>query len=102
MFATVDTVRRILAYLGRRRSATGRELRLHLGISRQALSVHVRRLVEAGKVVRIGTARSARYALRGRAPAPAIISRSLRIPGLDESRIWDEVAAALNLRRALR
>ena len=45
----MDAKRRILAFLSRRRSASGGELRLHLGVSRQALSVHVRSLVEAGK-----------------------------------------------------
>lgn len=98
----MDAKRRILAYLSRRRSAGGAELRSHLGISRQALSVHTRRLVEAGKVVRSGTARGARYLLPGRAPAPAVISRVLRTRGLDEGRVWDELAASLNLRRALR
>jgi DNA-binding MarR family transcriptional regulator len=92
----------MLAYLSRRRSASGGELRSHLGISRQALSVHVRSLIEAGKVVRSGSARGARYTLRSRAPAAAAISRALRTRGLDESRIWDELAAGLNLRRALR
>ncbi|HEX9684771.1 MAG TPA: DUF4325 domain-containing protein [Burkholderiales bacterium] len=98
----VDAKRRILAFLARRRSATGAELRSRLDISRQALSVHVRSLVEAGKVVRSGTARAARYMLRGRAPAAAVVARALRTRGLDESRIWDELATGLNLRRALR
>lgn len=92
----------ILAYLARRRSATGGELRSHLGISRQALSIHVRSLIEAAKVVRSGAARGARYMLRSRAPAAAAVSRALRTQGLDESRVWDELATGLNLRRALR
>jgi DNA-binding transcriptional ArsR family regulator len=98
----VDAKRRILAYLARRRSAGGGELRSHLGVSRQALSVHMRSLVTAGKVVRAGTARSARYMLRGRAPPAAVVARALRIRGLAEDRVWDEAAASLNLRRALR
>lgn len=98
----MDTKRRILAYLARRRSATGGDLRSHVGISRQALSIHVRSLVEAGKVVRSGTARGARYMLRDRAPPAAAVSRVLRTRGLDEARIWDELATGLNLRRALR
>lgn len=98
----MDTKRRILAYLARRRSATGGDLRLHVGISRQALSIHVRSLVEAGKVVRSGTARGARYMLRDRAPPAAAVSRVLRTRGLDEGRVWDELATGLNLRRALR
>ena len=98
----MEAKRKILACLARRRSATGGELRSLLGISRQALSVHVRSLIEAGKVVRSGSARGARYMLPGRAPAPAVISRALRTRGLDEARVWDELAAVLNLRRALR
>jgi len=98
----VDAKRKILAYLARRRAATGSELRSHLGVSRQALSVHARSLIEAGKLVRSGAARGARYMLRDRAPPPAVVSRALRIRGLDEARAWDEIATGLNLRRALR
>jgi anti-sigma regulatory factor (Ser/Thr protein kinase)/biotin operon repressor len=98
----MDRKRRILAFLTRRRSASGGELRSHLGVSRQALSVHLRGLIEAGRVVRSGSARGARYMLRGRAPAAAVVSRALRTRGLDEGRVWDELAAGLNLRHALR
>ena len=98
----MDAKRRILAFLSRRRSVSGGELRSHLGVSRQALSVHVRSLVEAGKVVRAGTTRGARYMLPSRGPAPVAVSRALRIRGLDEARVWDELATNLNLRRALR
>jgi len=58
--------------------------------------------VEPGKVVRSGTARAARYMLRDRAPAAAVVARALRTRDLEESRIWDELATGLNLRRALR
>ena len=98
----MDAKRKILAYLARRRSASGRDLRSHLGISRQALSIHVRSLAEAGKVVRSGSARGARYMLRDRAPAAAAVARTLRTRGLEEARVWDELAAGLNLRLALR
>lgn len=98
----MDPKRKILAYLARRAAATGGELRAHLGISRQALSAHVRTLVEAGEVVRLGATRGARYTLASRAPAAAVVARTLRTRGLDEGRVWDELAAQLNLRRALR
>ena len=97
----MDAKRTILAYLARRRTASGAELRSHLGISRQALSVHMRSLVEAGKVVRAGATRGARYMLQSRSPVAATVARALRTRGLDEARIWDELAAGLNLHRAL-
>lgn len=98
----MDPKRKIRAYLSRRALATGGELRAHLGITRQALSVHLRGLVEAGDVVRLGATRGARYTLASRAPAATAIVRALRTPGLDEGRVWDELEVRLNLRRALR
>jgi anti-sigma regulatory factor (Ser/Thr protein kinase)/biotin operon repressor len=98
----MDPKGKILAYLTRRRSATGGALRAHLGLSRQALSVHIRSLVEAGKVIRFGTTRGARYTLASRAPAPAVISRSLLTRGLEEGSVWDALAVRLNLPRVLR
>ncbi|MGQ0752350.1 MAG: STAS-like domain-containing protein [Betaproteobacteria bacterium] len=98
----MDPKRKIVAYLSRRASAKGGELRLHLGVSRQAMSLHIRQLIEAGQVVRSGTTRGARYALARRAPPPAVVSRSFPVRGLDEGRVWDELAARLGLPRALR
>ncbi len=98
----MDSKRKILAYLSRRKAATGGELRAYLGLSRQALSIHIRSLVEAGQVVRSGTTRGARYALASRAPAPAVVSRSLLTRGCDEDRVWEELATRFNLPRVLR
>ena len=98
----MDPKSKVLVYLTRRRSATGGDLRTHLGISRQALSIHVRSLVEAGKVVRSGAGRGARYMLPHQAPPPVSLSRILRTRDLDEGRVWDELATGLNLHRALR
>src|SRR3990172_1349381 len=98
----MDAKRRILAYLARRQSAAGGEMRAHLGISRQALRAHVRSLVAAGRAARPGTARGARSMPRGRAPAAAVVGRALRTGGLDAGEIWDDLAAGLDLRRALR
>ncbi len=98
----MDVKRTILAYLSRRDSANGGELRTHLGISRQALSVHLHSLIRAGRLVRSGVTRGARYSLASRAPAAAIISRALRTRGLDEGRVWEDLAVRLNLSRVLR
>jgi biotin operon repressor/anti-sigma regulatory factor (Ser/Thr protein kinase) len=93
--------RKILAYLSRHKSASGGELRTHLGLSRQALSVHIRNLIASGMVVRTGATRGARYAVPGRVPAPVVVSRHLPTHGLDEGRVWEDLSARLNLRRAL-
>jgi biotin operon repressor len=98
----VDPKRRILAYLRRRRSATSGELQTHLGLSRQALNNHIRSLIRTGEVIRSGTTRGARYWLASRAPAAAVVTRSLDTRGLEEDRVWENLATHLNLPRVLR
>jgi len=98
----VDTKERIRGYLSRRPSASGKELRGHSGISRQALNVHLRTLIQSGEVIKTGSTRGARYILASRAPAAAVVSRDLALRGLDESEVYEELATALNLRTVLR
>lgn len=93
---------KILAFLARRVSATGGELREHLGFSRQALSLHLRSLLETHQIVRSGTTRGARYSLEGKAKKLATIARILPLRGCDEDRVWKQLAVQLNLERALR
>ena len=87
---------RILRFLADRQSATGRELREHLGVSRQALSAHLRPLVESGEVLKSGVTRGASYRLPG-AGHEARLSRSLRIAGLEEGATYELLATSLNL-----
>ena len=98
----MDTKERIRGYLSRRPSASGKELRSHSGISRQALNVHLRTLIQSGEVIKTGSTRGARYILASRAPAAAVVSRDLALRGLDESEVYEELATALNLRTVLR
>ena len=98
----MDPKQKILTLLSRRRSATGGDLRAHLKLSRQAISLHLRSLLAAGKIVRSGTTRGARYMLASRASQPVVLSRSLALQGCDEDRVWDEVEARLQLHRTLR
>lgn len=87
---------RILRFLADRDSATGRELREHLGVSRQALNAQLRSLIEAGEVLKSGTTRGARYRLPGR-QHEARLSRTLKLDGLDEGATYDVMATSLNL-----
>jgi len=97
----VDQKERILQYLADHRHVSGKELRDFLGISRQALHVHLRQLILSGKIARIGSTRSARYDLAARAASPATLSREIPLAGLDESAAYEEVATLLNLPAAL-
>jgi DNA-binding transcriptional ArsR family regulator len=98
----VDTKAKIISFLSRNQSATGGKLRAHLKLSRQAMSLHLRSLLTAGKVLRSGTTRGASYMLASRAAQPTTLARTLATNGCDEDRVWDEVETRLHLKRALR
>lgn len=92
----------LLAYLARHRSVSGRELREHLGVTRQALSLHMRELIRSGKVLRSGSTRGARYGL-ARRPAPFVTQgRVLSLEGLDEDEVYQRLSTALNLRTVVK
>jgi len=92
----------ILHYLHSHDWATGRELREHLGISRQALHRHLQLLIRTGDVVKAGSTRAARYGLASRAAPPAVVARRIALAGLDESDVYERIALTLNLAAGLR
>lgn len=98
----MDTRKKILDLLSRTDTASGRELREHLGISRQALHVQLRRLIDSGEVVKSGSTRAARYGLVSRAPAPLVVRREYPLADLQEGEVYEAVATNLGLRRQLR
>ena len=92
----------ILAYLERQASATSSELASYLGITRQAVHLHLRPLIDAGAIVKTGSTRNARYFLPSAAPKPEVFKARLALRGLDEAEVHERAAALLNLRRNLR
>ena len=98
----MDSKSRILKFLAGRESAGGRELRELLGISRQALAVHLRPLIESGKVIKSGSTRAARYSLAQRGSPPLVVRKDLTLAGLDEAEVYEALASTMNLRRQLR
>jgi anti-sigma regulatory factor (Ser/Thr protein kinase) len=89
-----DGIRRFIEKQG---SATGPELAEHLGITRQAVSLHLRQLIASGDVFKTGSTRAARYFPRTAAPEARRIKRDLVLAGLDESAVYEDVRIALNL-----
>jgi len=94
-----STPDKILRYLAKHESATGPELARHLGITRQAVSPHLRALIDQGSVIKTGSTRAARYFPADKAEPARQVSRDLPIAGLEESEVYDAVAATLNLSR---
>ncbi len=96
------TSENIFAYINRQQSVSSAELAAHFGITRQAINLHIRRLINSGRIEKTGSTRSARYFSATRAPEPAIFSRPFNLRGLDESDVYERVAIVLNLKRTLK
>ena len=64
---------KILDWLSKKREARGRELTAALGVSRQALNVHLRALVQQGRVVKEGVTRGAVYRIASKRTQSPVI-----------------------------
>lgn len=93
------TSAKILRYIEDRGSASGPEVADHLGVTRQAVSLQLRKLIDDGAVVKTGSTRAARYFPASAAPGKRRIEREPAIAGLDEAAAYDDVAIALNFSR---
>jgi anti-sigma regulatory factor (Ser/Thr protein kinase)/biotin operon repressor len=91
----------ILAFLQQQGSSGSKVLCRHLGISRQALNVHLNRLIDEGGIVRTGATRNTRYSLPGQLPKPKSYGGEFDTEGLDENHLYQRLALSLNLSHAL-
>jgi len=89
----------IRQYIEERGSATGPELAEHLGVTRQAVSIHLRRLIDAGEIFKTGSTRAARYFPPQAAVPARRLKRDLMLANLDESVVYEDIAIALTLSR---
>jgi anti-sigma regulatory factor (Ser/Thr protein kinase) len=89
--------------LSRKGITTGAFLAAELGISRQALHKHLKKMISKGEVLQLGITRGASYRLRQRREAPVgrQLQRKYRLKGLEEDRVFEEFALWLNLHREL-
>jgi anti-sigma regulatory factor (Ser/Thr protein kinase) len=92
--STRDVIRR---YIEDKGSATGPELAEYLGITRQAVSLHLRQLVGSAEIFKTGSTRAARYFPHDAAVAARPVKRDLVLAGLDESAVYDDIAIMLTL-----
>jgi anti-sigma regulatory factor (Ser/Thr protein kinase) len=91
------TQQAILDYIENNGSATGPELADFLGITRQAVSPHLRRLLADSKIIKPGSTRAARYFPFESAPPARTLKRNLALRGLDESVVYEHIAVGLTL-----
>jgi len=94
--STSDAICRFIEKNG---SATGPELAEYLGITRQAASPHLRKLIASGDIFKSGSTRAARYFPGSAAPASQRVKRTVAIAGLNESKVYEDLSIRLNLPR---
>ncbi len=92
--STRDSIRR---YIEENGSATGPELAEYLGITRQAVSLHLRQLIANAEIFKTGSTRAARYFPRDTTIAARRVKRDLALAGLDESAVYEDIAITLTL-----
>lgn len=97
----MQTKATILGLLGKHDRMTGTALAQEIGISRQAVSRHLKALVAAGRVVKEGQTRGTRYRLPRpgeKAPDAGIsTSRTYVLKGLEEDRAFQDLSLGLTL-----
>lgn len=91
------TKQAILDYIEKNGSATGPELAEILGVTRQAVSSHLRGLLADSKIVKTGSTRAARYFPFESAAPARTLKRNLTIRALDESVVYEHIAVGLTL-----
>lgn len=92
----------IVDFIKKHGSTGSRELSRHFGISRQALNVHLRLLIDDGKIIKTGLTRNARYHTSAVPEIRENFATDFRVTGLDESRIYQRLSLSLNLSRWLK
>jgi len=97
----MSTPESILAFLQEQENSGSKTLCKYLGISRQALNVHLNRLIDEGKVARTGATRNTRYSLPEHLPKPKPYRGEFSTEDLDENHVYQRIALSLNLFHAL-
>ena len=92
----------ITEYLKQHGSAGSQELSAAIGISRQALNLHLRALIDAGVLTKTGSTRNARYHCASQQPIEGSFTAQYRSDGLDEHRVYERLALSLNLKPLLK
>jgi anti-sigma regulatory factor (Ser/Thr protein kinase) len=92
--STRDAIRE---YIQENGSATSPELADYLGITRQAVSLHLRQLLASAEILKTGSTRAARYFPLDAAAPGRRVKRDLALRDLDESTVYEDIAITLTL-----
>ena len=92
----------ILERIEQHGSVTSAEIQAETGLTRQAISLHLRSLREEGRILKIGKTRGVRYVLADSDHHPGhVLDRWLSSAGLMEDEVFRQVSLEANLEAAL-
>jgi len=77
--------------------STSTQLCEQLGVSRQALNLHLRELISNGSIIKTGATRAAKYYLLESGAKAEKYNKTVRLANLDENAVYHEIATILNL-----
>lgn len=100
----MKTKEKILEYIKRNKSSTGKELSEYLGVTRQAVNKHLKELVQNSAIVKEGSTRGTVYRYssgKGRLRYPRRLKKTYSLAGLEEDKVFQEFKLLLNLDKEL-
>ena len=98
----MDTQRKILTLIKEKGSLSGTRLSAMLGISRQAVNKQLKKLVQAGVVVKQGVTRGAVYkSADSQGNIPEKFRKTYSLNKIEEDKVFGDVARFLHLQREL-
>ena len=99
----INTKDKIIKYLKTHQRATGNELSSYLGVSRQALNKHLKKLINSGIVTKTGATKNAVYEYGSFSSQQTVkeltYKKEYQLPGLEEDKVFGDVALILNLKK---
>jgi len=97
----MDAKEKIINFITKNKSATGKQLCEYLGISRQAVNKHLKQLIQNDKIIKKGITKGAVYKIPSADKKVRLkkrIEKSYVLSGLEEDKVFHELAPLLNLK----
>ncbi len=90
----------IIAFIKNNKQVTGTQLKKHFNISRQAINKHLKILIEAGKIQKIGNTRGSVYVVKNKI-STIKFKKKYKLEDIEEQKVFEKISLVLNLKTIL-
>ncbi|NIA23699.1 MAG: DUF4325 domain-containing protein [Proteobacteria bacterium] len=98
----MNTRETILKLISNKGGMSGSEIARSIDISRQAVNKHLRELIKAGMIRKIGSTRNAKYLIEDKSsPNISNVKKIFKLNSIAEDKVFNEIALVLNLEKKL-